>query len=57
MIIVTGTHNKLRDTYTLHAPYAPYISTTYIGYTWKEIQKRYRDEYGLKRKHIKWEIL
>lgn len=57
MIIVTGTYNKIRGRYTLHAPYAPYISTTYIGYTWKEIQKRYRDEYGLKRKHIKWEIL
>lgn len=56
MIIVTGTYNKLYGTYTLYAPDVPYKRITYIGYTWKEIQKRYRDEYGLKRKHIKWKI-
>lgn len=56
MIVVIGTYNKSCGSYTLYAPDVPYKRITYIGYTWKEIQKRYRDEYGLKRKHIKWKI-
>lgn len=57
MIYATGTYNKTTGTYTMHAPKFPYDTTTYVGYTEKEMKKKYRATFGLERKHIEWIIL
>lgn len=55
MLYVTGC--KTRYGYRMHAPTFPYTSTTYIGYTLKQMKKKYREDHGLKYKHIEWIIV
>lgn len=57
MIIVTGAHNPISGTYRMHAPTFPYLPTTYIGYTEKQMKAKYRLDFGLRYKHIDWIIV
>lgn len=57
MIYATGTYNKNSGTYTMHAPKFPYDTIAYVGYTEKEMKKKYRAVFGLERRHIEWIIL
>lgn len=57
MLFVTGTYNKINGAYKMHAPFFPYESKVYIGYTFKQMQRKYRQDYNLKYKRIEWIII
>ena len=57
MIYATGTFNKDNCYYKMHKPFPPYDSITYIGYTEKQMKKKYREDCNLKYKRIEWIIL
>ena len=56
-MIVTGSYNKIRGSYRMHSPVFPYDSITYVGYTLAQTKRAYRQQYGLKYKHIEWIII
>lgn len=57
MIYATGTKNKTNGNYKMHSPKFPYDSVVYVGYTEKEMKRKYRKDFNLEYKHIEWIIL
>ena len=55
MIIVTG--YKTKQGYKMRNPMYPYLTTHYIGYTLAGMQRQYRQDHGLRYKHIDWIIV
>ena len=55
MITVTGWKTKLG--YKMHSPTYPYLTTHYIGYTLAGMKRQYRQDHGLKYRHIEWIIV
>lgn len=55
MIIVSGWKTKLG--YKMCAPESPYLTTHYVGYTLEGMQRQYRQDHGLRYKHITWIIV
>ena len=57
MITTTGVLSSHNGHFVMHAPEFPYDSTVYIGYTLKQMQKKYRENNNLQGKKIKWIIV
>lgn len=58
MIIVSGSYNKNTGAYKMHSPLFPYDETrVYIGYSLKDMKRKYREDFNLKYKHIDWIIV
>lgn len=55
MIIVTGW--KTKQGYKMHAPAFPYLTTHYIGYSLEGMKRKFRQDHGLRYKHIEWIIV
>ena len=55
MIIVTGCKTKLG--YKMHSPESPYLTTHYIGYSLEGMKRQYRQDHGLRYRHINWIIV
>ena len=57
MIYAIGSYNKIRGSYVMHG-IDEYTcnSTTYIGYTLKGMQKKWREDNNCKGKHVEWII-
>ena len=55
MMIVTGCKTNLG--YKMRAPEFPYLTTHYIGYTLEGMKRKYRQDRGLRYRHIDWIIL
>ena len=53
----TCTYNKRNKYFKMHSPEFPYTSKSYIGYTFDDMKKKYREDYKLKGKHINWLII
>lgn len=56
-MIVTGYYNKVHGYYRMNSPTFPYDTTTYIGYSFKEMKQKYRKDHNLRYKHIEWIIV
>ena len=57
MIYAVGSYNKIRGSYSMFgAGDNEYKSTTYIGYTLKGMQKKWREDNNCKGKHVEWII-
>lgn len=56
-MIVSGSYSPVSGAYRMHAPEPPYSSIVYIGYTLKQMQRKYRQDFNLKYKHIDWIII
>lgn len=56
-MMITGSYNKTTDSYRMHSPEFPYNATVYLGYTFEQMKKKYRQDFNLKGKRIEWVIV